>query len=398
MEIKQKRPRLLLVCYANSAHALPWISLLNGSEFDVRIFSTPLREEEQNTRNWSHPTYIAVKPEKGVYPAKKIYSLLPGRPVRAISNLLNHRFSITKRWLQWVIQTWKPDILHSMPLDVGGKLAAQALKDLPRSKWPKWVASAWGSDIYLGVDDPQKSLTIQYILENCDGFMADCKRDMQLAVQNGLAPQKLAFDHSIPGAGGLDLNYFRQLRAKNKKRDVILIPKAFEREHANRTLPALEALNMLGADIQPYEIHLVMTSQVVLAWLRQMPQPFRDRCHIHSTLPQQELFELYGKARVVLSPSLSDGTPNVMLEAMGAGALPIMSPIDSIKEWITDGENGLLAHALYPDQIATALKRALTDDVLFERVQRLNWEIVCKRADKQLVREKVLTFYRGLLR
>ena len=67
MSIKRRKPRLLLVCYANSAHALPWISLLDGSEFAVRVFSTPLREEERNTRDWPYPTYIAVKPENGLY-------------------------------------------------------------------------------------------------------------------------------------------------------------------------------------------------------------------------------------------------------------------------------------------------------------------------------------------
>ena len=393
----KESPRILLVCYANSAHALPWISLLDDSEFDVRVFSTPLREEEQNTKAWNYSTYLVVKPEKGLYPVKKVYKLLPGRPFRGLSNLIDDKFSLTKYWLKWVIRTWKPDILHSMPLDVGGKLAAKVLNELSRSKWPKWVASSWGSDIYLGVGDPKKTLFINYILANCNGFMADCQRDLRLAVQNGLDPQKLAIDHSLPGAGGLDLDHFRQLRTKYEKRDIILIPKAFEREHANRTLPALEALNMLGADLQPYEVHLVMASQAVLAWLRQMPQCFKDRCHIHSNLPQQDLFELYGRARVVLAPSLSDGTPNVMLEAMAAGALPIMSPIESIQEWIEDGENGLLAHALYPNQIAEALRRALSDDALFERASQRNWEIICEQVDREKIREQVLKYYRKII-
>jgi len=396
--IQQNRPRLLLVCYANSAHALPWLSLLDGSEFDVRVFSTPLREEETNIKAWNYPTYIAVKPERGKYPAQKIYSLLPGRPFRALSNFLDYKFSLTQRWLEWVIQTWQPDIIHSMPLDVGGKLVAQIWDELPQSAHPKWVASAWGSDIALGVDDPQKASYIRYILENCDGFMADCQRDMNLAVEYGLDKKKLAFNSPLPGNGGLDLEYFQDLRAKAKTRDIILLPKAFERDHANRSLPVLEALNMLGAELDPYEIHLVMTSHAVRVWLKQMPQNFQDRCRIHGVLPQSELFELYGRARVVLALSLSDGTPNVMLEAMAAGALPIMSPIESIKEWITDGENGFLAHALYPDQIAKALQRAITDDALFERAQRVNWEIVQKRVDRQLARGRVIVYYQNVVK
>jgi len=128
-----------------------------------------------------------------------------------------------------------------------------------------------------------------------------------------------------------------------------------------------------------------------------LPDWLKARCHCYDGLPQNELFALMGRSRVVIAPSLSDGTPNVMLEAMAAGALPIMSSIESIKEWITYGENGLLAHALYPDKIAVALRRALTDDALFEQAGCLNWEIVQQRADRQKVRTQVLAYYRGLI-
>src|SRR5688572_16630822 len=95
MTLQNKRPRLLLVCYANSAHALSWITLLDQIGFDVRVFSTAFREEEKNTRDWHHPTYITIKPEKSIHRTAKVYSLLPGQPMRGLSSLLDQRFSIT---------------------------------------------------------------------------------------------------------------------------------------------------------------------------------------------------------------------------------------------------------------------------------------------------------------
>jgi glycosyltransferase involved in cell wall biosynthesis len=159
----------------------------------------------------------------------------------------------------------------------------------------------------------------------------------------------------------------------------------------------VEALRILGEEtIHGYEIHFNMCSQGVQAFIRQMPDWLQRSVQCHAMLPQTELFEQMARARVVAAPSLMDGTPNVMLEAMAAGALPLMSPIDSIQEWIQDGQNGLLAHALYPDQVAQALLRALRDDDLFERAQRLNWEIICQRADRWKVREEVLVYYQHL--
>jgi glycosyltransferase involved in cell wall biosynthesis len=177
---------------------------------------------------------------------------------------------------------------------------------------------------------------------------------------------------------------------------VILIPKAFEREHANRVFAVIEALRLVEDALDGYEIHLLMCSKATRTYLRQMPESLQRRCRCHNMLPQPDLFEMLGKTRAMVALSLSDGTPNVMLEAIGAGALPVVSPIESIQEWITDGENGLLANALYPDQIAAALQRALTDDALFERAQRLNWEIISQRADRKLAQKEILTYYSNL--
>jgi glycosyltransferase involved in cell wall biosynthesis len=230
--------------------------------------------------------------------------------------------------------------------------------------------------------------------------MADCERDRQLAVSGGLNPANLALDHAVPGPGGLDLDVFTRLRQSALPRRLILAPKAFERDHPhNQTLVILEAFRILGEEfLRSYDIHFNMCSKSVKTYLRQMPAWIQQQVQCHGMLPQADLFNQMAQARVMIAPSLNDGTPNVMLEAMGAGALPVMSPIDSICEWIQDGENGLLAHGLYPDQVARALERALQDDDLFVRAQRLNWEIVSQRADRRKVAQEVLEYYRHLCR
>jgi glycosyltransferase involved in cell wall biosynthesis len=395
-----QKPRILFICNANSTHAQGWINLLQDSPFEVRVFTTRLSSLDLGwAPDWNFSTYVTIHPEiKSRIQGAPVFWLLPGgSQVKTISNWLESRYNLTVWYLRWIIKKWKPEIIHSLAMDKAGKLVRLALQGISREDRPRWVVSSYGNDICLDLFDADKSENIKSILAQCDGFIADCQRDRQMAVSAGLNPGKLALEQAVPGPGGLDLDAFARLRQAPASRNLILVPKAFERDHANRTLVIVEALRILGEEfLQGYDIHFNMCSKGVLDYLHQMPLWLQQRVQCHAMLPQDELFAQMAQARVVIAPSLIDGTPNVMLEAMAAGALPIMSPIDSIQEWITDGKNGLLAHALYPDQVANALRRALQDDELFERAQRLNWEIICRRADRQKVRQEVVEYYQSL--
>ena len=102
------------------------------------------------------------------------------------------------------------------------------------------------------------------------------------------------------------------------------------------------------------------------------------------------------RARVMLAPSLVDGTPNSMFEAMAAGALPIVSPLETIRPLVEDEQNVLFARNLYPEEIAAALVRAMTDDALVDEAARRNLELVARIADRDEVRARVVKFYESL--
>lgn len=376
---------------------------MRDADFDVRIFSVlPPRVDgdipPDIPRDWEFPTYIAIQPNAtDKRKTNQVKWLLPNWPKFSTLFLwFVDQFQLIPKWLKCVLLTWKPTIVHSFPLNTGGKPVANALSTLSKRRWPHWVVTSWGSDLFIGLKGDSTKNFLEFVINNCDGFFSDCQRDQNLAIETGLQPDRLALPYAVPGSGGLDLDYFSNLREIHSLRDVILIPKGFERVHANRAFTIIEALGLVRDLLKSYQIHLLTCSKSAQIYLRQMPEEVQKRCHVHEMLPQQAVFSLLSRSRVVVAPSLSDGTPNIMLEAMAAGALPIMSPIEPHQEWIIDGKNGLLAHALFPDKIASALKRALTDDTLFERASKLNWDIVQQRADRQKVREDVLTYYRKL--
>lgn len=374
------------------------MDLLRGTEFDVRVFASSVDfGDKYLPQLWQFPTYSLIQPCPQRVSNRVMY-LLPGaRSLRPLMNWVRHRFHLGPRWLRWIILTWKPDIVHSLSLDMGAKLTWWALRGLPKARWPWWVVSSWGSDINLGIDDPNSRGYIELVLRNCHGFIADCQRDIRHALAAGLMPGKVAPEEVVPATGGLNLDDIPRPQSGYQNRNLILVPKAYE-GHVNKTLPILEALRLAGDALVGYEVHLLMCSWDVQMWLRKMPESLQQRCHCHATLPHSEFMAMLRRARVMIATSLSDGTPIVMLEAMAVGALPLMSPLESIREWIHDGTNGLLAHALLPDQIAAALRRALMDDELCDRAALINREMVTERANRARVRSQVLDYYRNVLR
>ncbi len=56
--------------------------------------------------------------------------------------------------------------------------------------------------------------------------------------------------------------------------------------------------------------------------------------------PPDELAGLYGAADYVAIPSMFDGMPNVLLEAMACGCVPLVSDAGAMREVIVDGETG----------------------------------------------------------
>ena len=112
-----------------------------------------------------------------------------------------------------------------------------------------------------------------------------------------------------------------------------------------------------------------------------------------SSRPHHELLRLFGQARVAVGLSVSDGTPNTMLEAMIMGAFPIQSDTLSTGEWIDDGRNGLLVPPEAPVAVADAIRRAVTDDLLVNQAADFNDRMTRSRVDMSIVKPQVVAAY-----
>ena len=117
-------------------------------------------------------------------------------------------------------------------------------------------------------------------------------------------------------------------------------------------------------------------------------------------LPNQsrsEMASLFRQALVAVSPSTHDGTPNTLLEAMACGSYPVASDLDSIREWITPGENGSLFDPSDPQALAKAVNNVLANSDLRQQAAKINQKIIKERADYQTSMARAVELYKAVM-
>jgi len=114
-------------------------------------------------------------------------------------------------------------------------------------------------------------------------------------------------------------------------------------------------------------------------------------------MDREQMAELFRLADVAVSPSNHDGTPNTLLEAMACGAFPVAGDIESVREWIESGQNGLLCDPNDMNALAHAMIAALTDNELRENAGVINQKLIAERAEFNSGMRRAELFYQALI-
>jgi glycosyltransferase involved in cell wall biosynthesis len=179
-------------------------------------------------------------------------------------------------------------------------------------------------------------------------------------------------------------------------RKTINIKGRHDQELGGRALVALQAIRKCAAMLAGYDIVIYYASPVVRSEAIALARQTGLNISVLPNSPHEEILRLMGRSRMAIGLGVSDGTPQTMLEAMIAGALPIQSDTVSTREWI-DGENGLLVPPEDAESVAKAITRAVQDDNLVDRAAELNATMADRRLERGKVREKVLDMYRRVM-
>jgi glycosyltransferase involved in cell wall biosynthesis len=260
-------------------------------------------------------------------------------------------------------------------------------------KFGKWVLQLrGGSDIALRRQNPETAKQILEILSECDEVITDNDVNINYIKELGLG-EKIASIAPVPGTGGLDTDVeIEDIVLPSKKERLILWPKAYESPWS-KALPVMEALTLAWNEIKPCKVYMASSIPETETWFWTLPEEIRENCTLVRRVPRNELMELMKKARVLLAPSLVDGVPNTLYEAMINATFPIVSPLDTIQLVVKNEMNVLFARNLYPEEISQALVRAMSDDVLVDNAAKNNLVLVKKIASRRTISRQVIEYY-----
>jgi glycosyltransferase involved in cell wall biosynthesis len=389
---------VLFIGPGDSTHTHAWVDLLAGAELNVRLFALPGGVPPDE---WPVRTYVTTPTPRRLdtHARRRLYAAgrIARAPKRVYARLLSSDRPIEQRWLAHVVREWKPDVVHTFGLDPAGEFYFDTRRDHGLLSIGRWIAQTrGGSDLALARFDGARASRVASVMRAADCLLSDNQINFEIARAMGVQAEQLSPIGTVPGTGGVDIDALRShANGPPSSRSVILWPKAYECPWS-KALPVFEALTRYWDRLPPCEIHMIAMEPETRMWFHALPPEIKQACRIDDRIPRHEILALMGRARVMLAPSLVDGTPNSMFEAMATGAFPVLSPLDTIRPLVRDESNVLFARNLYPDEIGQALVRAMTDDGLVDAAAERNLALVRDLADRATIRPRVVSLYETL--
>jgi len=410
------RLKILVAGDPASIHANRFVNLLQEIGYEVRVFQS---EHYYSQEEHLHDTVVYVSnfglsgswepPINGntliAYSSGEMsfdqWNGRTFRTVRRISQFVRRKFfSQTAGYrraedlpprashLRRVVERWRPDVIISLKMQNDGYTVAQALSS-PAGPRPKWVHFTWGTDLEFFGKHPDYAPAhiprIRQVLESCDFLISDCRRDQRQAREFGFAGVSLG---ECIAPGGFDLAELSALRAEGPVRDVILV-KGREGGLVGKALNAIKALERIAPALAGYRIRVMMATAPVRAAVEELAKRRGLDCEVLPRLPYRDLLRYFGSSRLAVAASDVDGTPSFLIEAMAMGALPVPSDMESIREWVEDGVNGLLFPVDDVAALAACIERGLKDDTFVSAAAERNWALTRERTDRNRIRARV---------
>ena len=284
-------------------------------------------------------------------------------------------FPIASALTPLLIRKIKPDIVHGHYLLTYGFYAALA-------HYHPLLQMAWGSDVLIAPKNRVYRPIVKYSLKHADLVTVDCEMGKKAIVE-----LRYRAENIVVFPWGIDIKKFnlqvdgRDIRDNLDWQDNLVV--VCTRQH--KPVYGLEYLINAIPDVikkEPTARFLLIGSGPLTDDLKQLVNDLSIEKYVKFTgmIPNEELPKYLAASDIYVSSSLSDGTSVCLLEAMASGLPVVVTDVDAILEWVTDGENGLVVHKKSPGALAKAICRLLEDDNLRKKFSETNYKIARERA------------------
>ncbi|WFU37360.1 glycosyltransferase [Bradyrhizobium sp. CB82] len=289
-----------------------------------------------------------------------------------------------------LISKLKPDLIHSMEFQHSAYLVLAA-RDRIKGPFPRWLATNWGSDIFLFGRQPDHARQIRRVCEAIDLYSCECHRDLALGREFGYRGPDLPV---LPNSGGMDINHVLSLRnPEPPSRRKLIMVKGYD-HFAGRAMVSLAVLERFAEQLKDHTIVLFSISAKPRVRALELAEAGTLKIKVIDWATHDDILRHFGQARIYLGISISDAISTSVLEAMVMGAFPIQTNTSCCEEWFVHEKTGF---AIPPDDFEKICERfasALTDDNLVDTAAVENFEIIKSRLAVEVLRPKMDEFYR----
>ena len=219
-----------------------------------------------------------------------------------------------------------------------------------------YTSTTWRTDLYNQLDRWSLKATSQMVTVS--------RASLEQLRSKGVPSERVKVIHNaVPTGYGIEVQDSSQIDALRSSlgipagQRVILSIGRLSKEKDQVSL--VEAMAELGGSFSPYLVilgegpeHKTIVEKTRLLGLT-------DKVIL--TGQQDHIGPFYSLADVVVISSRSEGSPNVLLEALAAGVPLVATSVGGIPEMVKDGEHALLVPHGDPRQMANSIARILTE-------------------------------------
>lgn len=371
--------RKLKICYLadwRSIHTQRWLKYFFNNGHEIHLISDN-PQECQELKDVKLYNFVIKGEDRVKKISWKLYLVLRSLRLRRLLKKIN------------------PDILHSHFVSYYGWWGA-------KSGFHPFVLTAWGSDIYV---IPQESAIgkaqIEFALKNADLITSDAESLREETIALGASEK-----NNYVIQWGIDFKRFNPdvkcdgLREKLGFDNslVVLSPRSFISLYnidviiksiplVMREIPNVTFILMRGYGNQETENELNKLAQEL---------GIEDKIRFIDFVLREEIPQYYKLADILVSIPSSDATSSSLLEGMACGVAPIVSDLPSTREWIKDGENGLVIPPKDSETLGKVIIKLLKNKTQRELFAKRNIALIKEKADHKKHMDDMEQLYYGL--